>query len=668
MPQIPVSIAEFAAKIRARRPDLVNIGDDELVQKTLDAAPELRAYVVHGPMSATLAAQAKKYPTPAERAGSAPGTAETAADMETPRSFLNSASDFVGGFIGAVNPLPALKALYEAGPMKMGKGMTRAQLEQFQKAKRAYYEGRYTEAFGYTVAGVTPLVGPGAAAVGEKIGEGRVAEGAGETAAFLAPSALRAKGSIPIKPGLPSRLNPAESAAVALADREGIPLDLATRTGGTVARNTEALIQNQPGGAGYAKAARDAQAGALARTAERLKQRVEPRLRATETAEGAGRAVQDTLRSKIQRFDAKADVAYGALRNLEAAPSNLKNVQVGTKTVQRTQFDAQGQSFVADVIEPIMKDVPLPVDVRPVKTALAPIYERVKERMPVAQQQASPGLRSIENILKADDHVPATVADANLSALKSITREAAAPELRNVSQGLAAKAIQELSTAVDDAVAIAGSDATAALQRGRRLTKAKYTSADLLADLRDEPVQVFNQLTQRKDTAIDALRAVARESPQNMPKLGKAYLEGLFEKATREGGWSKPDTLFSQWKELGPATKRVLFRNPNVIRDLDSFFLLAKRVAQNPNPSGTAYVASLLPTAGLVIASPQVGVPLVLGSAALSRILFNPKTAKMLTSSLRMKTGTPAAALAAGALLNIAGDDIERAGADQGVR
>lgn len=679
--------------------------------------------------------------------------APTAPSLPETHSWLSSAVDFGKGFVSGINPIPGLKALYEAGPIKAIQGLRGAQFEQFQKAHDAYKQGRYSEAVGYTIAGTVPLVGPAAAATGEKIGQGKVAEGLGETAAFVVPSAIKGVAGVRVAPKVKTRLTPVEQAAVEFAEREGIPLDTATRTGNQSAKGIQNILQKQPGSAGYAADARAAQSQALTRTAEKLRTQVEPRLGTAEyTAETAGQGVRDTLKQRIQRFDKKADEAYSELRRIENDPANaveiadprkaaahgkeafdqmveqsvdmrlqelkdvatsgatemtgkvkrldsgeivgrfgggfkiafpeLKNFKENpgaiAKAIERGQgplyeavrkasrelvIDSEGGDIrmaLSDAGLPpdVSKTVKLPVDMRPVKEALKPVADQIKQRMPIAVQQGSFGLKAIDNILAGEDFVSASVADANLSAIKSIARGAEAPELRNLSQGLAAKAVRELDLGVRAAVAKAGPDASKALQRGRSLTKAKYSAADLLKELRDEPVQVFNQLTFRKDSSVNLLREVAKQAPQDMPKLARAYLEGLFDTATKEGGFDRAGTLFNKWNDLGPTTKKALFRDPIVIKDLDNFFLIAKKIAENPNPSGTASTAAAITAGGLLISNPALGATYLVGSNALARLLMSPKGSKALTNGLKIPLGNKAGAtLAASELVKIAGED-----------
>ena len=71
--------------------------------------------------------------------------------------------------------------------LQMAKGLVSSHGEQFQKSGEALGEGRYSEALGHGLAGALPVVGPGAAAIGEQIGSGDVAGGLGAATASVLP-------------------------------------------------------------------------------------------------------------------------------------------------------------------------------------------------------------------------------------------------------------------------------------------------------------------------------------------------------------------------------------------------------------------------------------------------------------------------------------------------
>ena len=127
----------------------------------------------------------------ARRRGLVPtAAADTSRNPEQPGQQDSAAVRFLGGVGSGLDPRPLAQAAMH--PIQTAKGIVSAQGEQFGKAKEAFGEGRYSEAFGHGLAGAVPLIGPGAAAMGERIGSGDVAGGLGEAATAVSPiAALR---------------------------------------------------------------------------------------------------------------------------------------------------------------------------------------------------------------------------------------------------------------------------------------------------------------------------------------------------------------------------------------------------------------------------------------------------------------------------------------------
>jgi hypothetical protein len=467
----------------------------------------------------------------------------------------------------------------------------------------SFKQGDYSEAGGHALAAVLPVLGPQAAHAGEQFGSGDIAGGWGTTVGLLAPFAAAEipRGfDMPVTRAVSASLDPAEASAVRFADANDIPLDAATRTGSPLLRNLQGVLQNAPGSASVVKNARTAQTGALTDVGTRLQDAISP---ATATPESAGGTVGQELQSRIGQQGSAATAAYGKLEAIENDPANLKTIQVGTKPVlgQNGQplVNASGQS----VTTPVTRDIALPVDMRGVKQSLQPIADQIKQQLPVGQQQYSRGLQAVQNILSGDDVVPASVAEQNLSGLKAIQRDA----VNAKTKWLATRAIKQYQPTVDAAVAQAGPSAIDALRQGRQLTAAKYATQATADSLQTEPVKLFNQLTSQKDLNINLLRDVAAKAPDSMPAVGRAYVEGLMDSAFAEAGQAKPGTVLTQWQRLGPETKKMLFQ-PQTIQNLNDFFTLAKKVAENPNPSGTAYVGQLAVDGSVLIHSPHWGV------------------------------------------------------------
>ena len=109
-------------------------------------------------------------------------------------------SRFVGGAAEYLNPVTAVKGIWNAapipealggsgvveGPTHAAKAIWDASANEFEKAKQMAREGRYWEAVGH-LGGALPLIGPPAARVGETIGSGDIAGGLGQAAGLLAP-------------------------------------------------------------------------------------------------------------------------------------------------------------------------------------------------------------------------------------------------------------------------------------------------------------------------------------------------------------------------------------------------------------------------------------------------------------------------------------------------
>ena len=396
--------------------------------------------------------------------------------------------------------------------------------------------------------------------------------------------------------------------AVEFGMRQGVPIDAATGTGRPYVARLQQASGDSIFGAGIAERFKDRQTDALRRVAGDLSDTAHP---TAVSPHMAGKGVTDTLEGTIAAEHKLAGQHYGTLRTIEADPTNLKTVQVGTETLPD------------GTVRAVMADVALPVDMRPVKAALKPVLEEIERTWPLAQKDASPGLVALRNLVSGADAVSASTADANLSVIKRIVREADSPALRTRGQGVAAKAVTELEAAVQQAVAQGGSAATDALRAGRDATIRKYSAAELRDALRDEPVQVFNSLVFRKDAGIERLREVAAQAPGEMAKLGRAWMEQALERPMAEGGFDAPLGLLRKWQDLGPQTKALLFPNPLHRKDLDDFFLLAKKIAENPNPSGTAR--------NLTAINALWSIP----AAGLAKLFYSPAGVRELTRAVR---------------------------------
>jgi hypothetical protein len=86
--------------------------------------------------------------------------------------------------------------------------------------------------------------------------------------------------------------------------------------------------------------------------------------------------------------------------------------------------------------------------------------------------------------------------------------------------------------------------------------------------------------------------------------------------------------------EPRPDTKKLLFKDPALVREMDNFFLLAKKAAENPNSSGTASVLTALNVGSGVVTYP------------LAKLFYSPRGVRLLTRALSLPVGSKAASAA----------------------
>lgn len=280
-------------------------------------------------------------------------------------------------------------------------------------------------------------------------------------------------------------------------------------------------------------------------------------------------------------------------------------------------------------------DLALPVDLRSVKSVLQPTYQRLMREAQIAPASVmgdkATALKALDRLMTAPDQAPLTEVDAALSDLKSFAR-ADNPDLRSIGQGVVANAVKHLDGLVRGTAAKAGPDVLAALEQGRKATQEKYSAAAVLDGLetgRGEAVQAYKRLTAPGDSAVGQLRDVLTQAPQTAPHLARATLDELLTKATAGGSFEHAAAINESWRKLGPETKQLLYKDPAYISDLDNYFRLAKKIAENPNPSGTARINNLFNAA-----SAAVGYPV-------AKLVYSPAGVKLLTQGLRLPVQSP---------------------------
>lgn len=544
------------------------------------------------------------------------------------RSWMDEATDFakgaildtgkgiahaIGRLVPDLHPTAQDEALRTilgpAGPL-FG-DIVKSHIAEGKKAYTAFKAGENLEGAGHAVAAALPMVGPAAAAIGESAAEtnpdgtpkeGAIARAAGQAAGLaLAPEVAKR---------LPSRLsitpkNPVEAAAVKFGMDNDVPLSMGAATGNRFIQGAQTAADLSPIGSVISENTKAGQAAALRHLGNKLADEAHP---VPIVPEQAGEGIQSALKAKSARFGADAEQNYGPWRNTMESSSATRMVPVNGK----------------------MEPIQAPVPIASLKQSMEPIFNEM-EMMPAAQKSASAGYNAIKELLDGPDVVPATTAELALSYFKEMARDASG---RN--QGIAKQLVSRLQPLVDSAVKNVSQTALDQLRAGREATRMQKGVQEVERTVRAEPVQAYGQAIYSKDAGIEHLRRLEKEVPGEMPKIGRAVLEDILQKATFEGGFDKMDSALSKWRDMGPETKRIIFKNPMLIEDLDKFFMLAKKAGHDFNPSGSAKLGGIMTGIGYIFADPISGAALVIGTGALSKLLHSPAAVRALTEGFRV--------------------------------
>lgn len=408
--------------------------------------------------------------------------------------------------------------------------------------------------------------------------------------------------------------NPVVRDAVEWGAAQGIPIDAATATGAPIVRAIQGAADATPLGGMVAAGARNQTDAALTRTGQGLARSVAP---SPQTALSAGESIQGKLGTLVKEAADEADTAYSTLRAIESR--------------------ASGEIPLMGTAQPSLGMV---VDLQPVRERLKPVYQQMLRSAELASPMGAEAtaLKSMDRLMRSEGaYAPLSTVDDALGELKSALRKA--PDLGK-GAGALRSTVAILDQQVMAAAKRAGPEAVDALNAGRQATIRKYVVADIAERLGAEPAKVTGKLTARDDTAVQSLRELQKVAQDELPKVGRAVVDDLLEKATQEGGFSKTQGIFADWQRLGDETKALLFK-PETKRDLDRFFLLAKRLQESPNPSQSGTFLVSAGSAGLVFTNPMTGVPLVLGAGALSKLLHSPAGARAMTTLMSTPKNSP---------------------------
>lgn len=486
------------------------------------------------------------------------------------------------------------------------------------------------------------ILSEGVAGAGMNAAQGQSATAGGVMGAAMPAAGAAFRGARTLLRG--AGANPVVRDAVEWGVRQGIPVDAATASGAPIVRAIQGAADATPLGGVVASQARNQADQALTGVGRQLAGRVNQQmggnsLRGTgmvagppQTMVSAGESIQGRLGQLVKESSDEADGAYTKLREIESVSTTMVPGKVAPNVIMEDGTRTTGHFLEA---------VPMAVNVKTVRERLAPIYQRMMRSAQLAQPMGAEAraLKSIDRLMTSEgDYLSLSVVDDALGDLKSALRSA--PDQLGKGAGALKSTVAILDQHVIEAAKRAGPEAVAALEQGRKATIRKYVAADIAEGLGSEPAKVAGKLTARADTAVQSLRELSKVAPDELPKVGRAVIDDLLEKATQEGGFSKAQGIYADWQRLGEQTKSLLF-TPDAKRDLDRFFLLAKRMGESPNPSMSGTIAMTGGSTALAFTNPATGVPLVLGAGALSKLLHSPAGVKLVTQAMAMPKTAP---------------------------
>jgi hypothetical protein len=549
-----------------------------------------------------------------------------------------------------LHPIEAVKQLPQVGGQIVGQ-----QKEMFRKAAEERKQGHPIEAGGYELAGTLPVVGPAAAQAGEEFREGRWRTGAAHTVELLAPEAAKpvVRFAKPVvrfgkaKLGSKATAVPTVEAEAIKSVEPHVDLSVGQRTHRPGLQKIERqVLTNLPGSEKRATEFFLRQQEQLANRGRQLAGEVS-KVRAN--AYESGQGLQQRLGQRINRLKGYADQIYDSVRQETAAAK--QTVQTGTR--QSSILGPGGQP----VTQPVYSVLETPVDLQPMRKALTPIYEDLTRAMPEARRANSPAYTALKDLMTSNEtHMNAMDFDRSLSAIKALARDGESPFLSTKSQRVAKQIITEGETQLKQALGKVSPDLEAKLTKGRNAVRSYHETAELLQDLHSEPSALYHNLTTGGDRVFDTLKDLNRMAPKEVRTVGRTYLEGMIDKATAEGGFARSAGVMADWKRMGPETKKLLF-GPQLTKELDQFFLAAKKLAPAEGSATAGRMAAFAPyalagevvrglaTGGLEMGAKElaggIGAAYVMPNIA-ARVLFTQGGPSLLTRALTSPVGTVA--------------------------
>jgi len=440
----------------------------------------------------------------------------------------------------------------------------------------------------------------------------------------------------PVLKGI-SHHKPEVAQAVKSAAAAGVPIDAATATGNRAIGLAQWVGDHSLYGSLTAGNKAQRQAQAMTKWGTKLADEIHP---ASVTREGAGMKLVEGLTNTMNKHKGSANTAYNQLREIESNPANRKLVQIGTEAPAPTGLLDQHGNPIMTSGNPIMREMGLPIDLRNVKPALKELKLEMDRSIAPDLLRKSNGYKAIESLLDSDDFMPLSEVDRGLSEIKKIARLSSDEALRNANKGRAAYAANQLESAIRQGLK---GDKTAIdlLLEGRAATRRAYNTENLInkiAGKAGDPdyVTAFNRATAINDSKITTIRKVFGEAPETVNPTARAWLDNQMYAATEGGGFTKGQTLWSNWEKLGSERQTLMFGNK--AGELNDFFLTAKEISKDLNPSGTGRVAAMSTQLGYIFHNPMKGIVIQIPAAVMAKALHSRAVVKFLTEGMKINS------------------------------
>lgn len=584
-------------------------------------------------------------------------------------------SRYASRLVQNLNPLPMAEFAKDVGMSVLGPSSERMDaakrvgstasnlanqhLDLFKQGWEALKAGKYGTAFQKGVHGSIPLFGLSMDRATEEYLKGNTPEALAEVTALMAPSAAGKLAGKTVGPLVKNVNNPTIQNSLNYLESQGVPLSAGQSTGSKFLQRVEQGLQSFPGSSRKISEFYGKQEQALSDVGTKLANKPTANLptsmRGAQGSVDAGFAVQDQLKRHIAVVRSSADKLYDELRT--SMRKNKQQLSITTPSAPRQSaiVDESGRPYTITPPPNVRSfTVESPVDLKPIQAQITPLFEELQRTMPIARQQASPSFAILRDIMTRTDEASVMGAmdfDKALGAIKAVTRNGSNPYLSTQAQGIAKQVIKSGEEQLSKALPV---PLQQKLFDARHQVRRYHEAGELLADLSDEPAALYRNLVAGGDNTFQTLNNVNRIAPDAVKLVGKNFLEGLIDKATKEGGFGRSAGIAADWRRLGPKTKEMMF-GKQLTGELDQFMTAAKQITTNLNPSGSANSVAALHSAGALgsaLTSFLTGHP-GLGAAAvgeafvlprvLAEALLTPGGTRMLTKQMVIPSGRSAA-------------------------